>query len=625
MVYKKFILNALSSFFCLFSNDFVLEHLLFINPIVNSGQKTKTMKLKTLRLMILFITFALIGTIPVLAADLDNITIVDSNNDGILSHAEIKEKIPESMFYGIGRFSITIPDGVVSIGIEAFSWCTGMTSISIPNSVTSILDNALSNCTNLASINVDSTNQIYSSLSGVLFNKSKTILIQYPNAKTGMQYEIPKSVTSVADYAFKDCRGLKSIIIGDSITSIGNYAFGTCTSLNSINIPNSVTSIGDWAFAYCRSLNTITLPNSVISIGKRAFLMCEGLNSFTLPNRVTMIGFGVFDGCSGLTSLTIPNSVTSIDTVAFRNCKSLKTITIPDSVTSIRSFAFEDCSGLTSTIIGNSVTSIEDNAFRGCKNLNSIIIPKSVISIGNEAFGHCVGLTSINVDVANFNYSSTDGILLNKDKTVLIKYPSAKTDISYNIPETVDSIADLAFYYCISLVSVNIPNSVTSIGNNAFEYCYGIMSITIPSSVNLFGEDPFWACNNLDSIVMTPKTAPIITPYTFNEFMGTIYVPADGTGYTPENYWPEVKILTGSKELAIEKLKFFPCPFINKITIEGAEGCTLKITNAVGATIFASKLDSYSEIIETEGYVSGIYLFSFEKDGMVNVQKVVKK
>ncbi|MEA5099277.1 MAG: leucine-rich repeat protein [Bacteroidales bacterium] len=261
------------------------------------------------------------------------------------------------------------------------------------------------------------------------------------------------SVTSIGDYAFQGCSGLTSVTIGNSVTSIGDYAFYYCVGLTSITIPNSVTSIGNWAFYYCLSLASITIPNSVTSIGNY-----------------------VFSDCSGLTSITIPNSVTSISICAFSGCSGLSSITIPNSVTSIGSSAFDGCSGLSSITIPNSVTSIGDYAFLGCS-----------------------GLTSINVDNNNQYYASLDGVLFTKQIDTLICCPIDKVGV-VNIPNSVTSIGQYAFYGCSGLTSITIGNSVTSIGGDAFYGCSGLTSIIIPNSVTSIGDDTFKNCTSLNTV-----------------------------------------------------------------------------------------------------------------------------
>ena len=325
---------------------------------------------------------------------------------GSTAEIAIPETIDSKPVKAIGNFafagcsgltSITIPDSVTSIGIEAFNNCTSLinvtfeessqlasirsmafnncsslTSITIPSSVTSIGDNAFYRCTSLTSIMVDENNTAYSSVDGVLFNKDKTILIICPIGKTSTSYSIPYGVEIIGDAAFEGCINLTSITIPNSVTSIGEIAFSRCGSLTSITIPDSVTSIGARAFYSCGSLTSITIPDGVTSIGESAFNDCTNLTSITIPDSVTSIGERAFSRCGSLTSITIPDSVTLIGQYAFNNCTSLTSITIPNNVTVIKSYVFSNCTNLTSITIPNSVTNIYMGAFNGCSRLTDV-------------------------------------------------------------------------------------------------------------------------------------------------------------------------------------------------------------------------------------------------------------
>jgi uncharacterized repeat protein (TIGR03803 family) len=188
---------------------------------------------------------------------------------------------------------------VTSIGDYAFSGCTSLTSVTIPNSVTSIGEDAFDSCTSLTAITVDPNNPAYSSVAGVLFDKSQTTLIQYPGSIAG-SYTIPNSVTSIGDYAFYGCTSLTSVTIGTNVTSMGFFAFGWCTNLTSVTIPASVTSIGESAFAGCTNLTSVTIPTSVTSIGDLAFGDCTSLNGVYFKGNAPSVGFHVFyDDISG--------------------------------------------------------------------------------------------------------------------------------------------------------------------------------------------------------------------------------------------------------------------------------------------------------------------------------------
>jgi len=144
------------------------------------------------------------------------------------------------------------------------------------------------------------------------------VLVKYHG--TGGKVTIPKGVTSIGDWAFNGCSGLKSITIPEGVTSIGDWVFHECSSLTSVTIPKGVTSIEDVAFHGCSALTSITIPKGVTNIGTSAFFGCSALTSVTIPAGVTSIGPGAFESCSALTSITIPKEVTDIGRDAFSEC-----------------------------------------------------------------------------------------------------------------------------------------------------------------------------------------------------------------------------------------------------------------------------------------------------------------
>lgn len=186
----------------------------------------------------------------------------------------------------IGLIKVIIPNSVKSIGNSAFYRCEGLNSINLPNSVTTIGSYAFCGCIKLVEIVVQSGNPNYSSKDGVLFNKNKTTLIQYPSGRTG-DYIIPNSVTYFGSAFSTPYNGteLTGVTIPNSITKIETCAFRNCGKLKKVFIPNSVTVIGDAAFSYCGALESIMIPSAVTSIGSDAFHDCSGLMSiYAYPN-----------------------------------------------------------------------------------------------------------------------------------------------------------------------------------------------------------------------------------------------------------------------------------------------------------------------------------------------------
>ena len=129
-----------------------------------------------------------------------------------------------------------VPDSVTSIGYRAFLNSESLTSVVIGEGVTSIGDRAFTDAYNLKNINVSENNANYCDIDGNLYNKDKTILIQYARGKTATEFIIPDSVTSIGERAFRTCGNLTRVVIPNSVTSIGEYAFEFCSSLTDVVI-----------------------------------------------------------------------------------------------------------------------------------------------------------------------------------------------------------------------------------------------------------------------------------------------------------------------------------------------------------------------------------------------------
>jgi hypothetical protein len=272
--------------------------------------------------------------------------------------------IGDYAFLGSGLTSVTIGINVASIGDYAFNSCFSLTSVTIPNSVTNIGVDSFGSSVSLTAITVAAQNPAYSSVNGVLFDKSQATLLQFPGGLGG-SYTIPSSVTSIGGYAFDTCTSLTGVTIPNSVTSIGEYAFYESASLLSVTMPDSVTNIGGYAFYDCLDLVFAVIPNSVTSIGNGAFSACQSLTNVTIGTNVNSLGIAMFASCTSLASVTIPNSVTSIGEFAFGQCFSLTSVTIPNSVTNVGPFAFLDCTALTSAyFLGNAPPDV-GTAFMG--------------------------------------------------------------------------------------------------------------------------------------------------------------------------------------------------------------------------------------------------------------------
>ena len=294
-----------------------------------------------------------------------------------------------------------------------------------------------------------------------------------------------------------------------SVSSIGFTAFSGCNELTEVTIPSSVTYIGEFVFYDCRNLTEILVSSSNEKFSSENGVLFD-------KDKTILI---IYPARKNDNSFTIPNSVTSIGDYAFTNCSSLTSVIIPNSVTSIGNSAFWHCNELTSVTIPNSVTSIGDYAFTGCIGLISVIIDENVEEIGKNIFSACSSLEEIIVSSNNEKFSSENGALFNKDKTILIKYPEGKNDKSFIIPNSVTSIGNSAFSDCSGLTEVIIPTSVTSIGGSTFWVCSGLTEVIIPTSVTSIGEATFWGCSGLTEVII-PNGVTSIGGSAFNGCSG---------------------------------------------------------------------------------------------------------
>ena len=425
--------------------------------------------------------------------------------------------------------SITIPNSVTSIGEAAFYGCSGLTSITIPSNTklgagafpeyTKVIREAPKFTIGKLTYEITSDKEVkLVKADESITNAHLTPTVTYQ----GVNY----SVTSIGDWAFKDCESLTSVTwnvkscndfsyhtyfygpfyeirsqitsftFGDSVQHIPRRLCSEMTRLTSITIPNSVTSIGQAAFFGCSSLTSITIPNSVTEIGEGAFYgtaLCNNQNNwedgvlyiddclikvdydvkgdFSIKPGTRVIANFAFAERSGITSITIPNTVTSIGEGAFYRYSALTFVTIPESVTSIGYDAFYG------TALYNNKSNWEDGA---------LYINDCLIEVSDDIVGDFSIKPGTRV-IANFAFVKRSGIT------------------SITIPNSVKRIGKGAFYGCSSLTSLNIPNSVTSIGKGAFYKCSSLDSITIPADISMTD-------NYADSIALPfppPPPAPV--------------------------------------------------------------------------------------------------------------------
>ena len=280
----------------------------------------------------------------------------------------------------------TLPAGLQVIGRGAFDQCKKLSSVVIPAGVISIGDGAFAGCSSLPTITVADGNTKYVAVDGVLLNKEKTQLVQYPAGRAATSYVIPKEVTSIEAGAFEAAEKLTAITIPVGIVSIGRMAFESCFALTTISIPATVKTIGANAFGYCQELTEIK-----VEAANTAYTSVDGV-LFDKAKK-TLI---TYPRGRKTTTYVIPSGVTNIESYAFEYTQNLTSITIPTSVKKIGLAAFAS-SVLTSVVIPEGVDTISDMTFRWCFNLRSVTLPASIRMIEFDAFTGCKKLEEMTV------------------------------------------------------------------------------------------------------------------------------------------------------------------------------------------------------------------------------------
>lgn len=261
-------------------------------------------------------------------------------------------------------------------------------------------------------------------------------------------------------------------------------------------------SVADVDFSmYSKAVTGITFPDSMTNIKKWSFSWFSSLKNVVLNDGILVIEDGAFARDYALESVAFGNSLKTIGSEAFISCSKITEINLPESLITIGNYAFSGC-GISELKIPNSVTEIGNNAFSYCESLTTVEIGKSVTTLSGNAFEGCTNLESISVAEDNQYFSSMDGVLYNKDKTVLYKYPASKNSTTFKVPETVNAIAESAFYGAKYLESIDISN-VRIIGDGAFKYCEKLTGMDL-SSVSEIGTSAFYSCKSLNAVQMPP-------------------------------------------------------------------------------------------------------------------------
>ena len=438
-----------------------------------------------------------------------------SSVDGALLN---KEKTSIVLYPKSKSGEFVIPDTVTSIADYAFDNAPKLTKVTIGENVKSVGTGAFRNCNSLETVIFKDSYAVQKTIGDYAFNNCPALTkVDFGNAvksignyafmvdKSLESIEFPDSLESIGYCAFS-CRSggtygtyvasnLKSVKFGSGLKTIGNHAFYENRSLETIEFSgDNLTSIGYSAFRNCVTLANLNLTGNNVVIADYAFAGNSTLKEVVLSG-VKTIGYYAFSGDYALKSVDLGEGLISIDRYAFQSCRNLETVTLPESLTTINNDAFKECNKLTRIDIPNKVTKLNDNTFANCTSLKNVSIGSGCTSISSTAFVGTSSIDRITVSEDNKNFTAVDGVLYNKDMTILVLYPKNRSG-EFTVPDTVTTIADYAFDNSPNLTKVTIGKNVKTIGTGAFRKCKSLKTVIFEDSVTVQKTIGDYAFNN---------------------------------------------------------------------------------------------------------------------------------
>ena len=361
-------------------------------------------------------------------------------------------------------------------------------------------------------------------------------------------------LVGIGDSAFRN-NSFTTVTVPEGVTRIGSYAFASSYNLECVEIPYTVSSIDDSAFRECISLQDVRIPKLVRTISQYSFEGCGSLQSLAIPDNVEIIADSAFRHCGSLENVQFSEGLLKIEKYAFASCSSLETIDVPENVKDIENSAFRYCN-LNSVKVGNSEpstdvydsvgflarvapnasfemiaanpTNIGSYAFAANNNLIGVrfdsmeapslgsnvfegVSPLARVSYPNEAIGYdgsdVAGLAAApDAGLGDLMYLEVTEVgMAGISVTITDCSPTASGHLdvpAYINGNLVEFIAAQAFQNCNLITSITIPDTVVGIGNNAFDGCSSLRDIDIPNSVTRLGSNAFLNCTSLESVVI---------------------------------------------------------------------------------------------------------------------------
>ncbi|MGP1420966.1 MAG: leucine-rich repeat protein [Tannerella sp.] len=474
--------------------------------------------------------------------------------------AEVK-KIGRSAFADCRLQSITLPEGLTTIGVSAFLYCSALKNIKIPGSVTSMEKFAFQSCTALTDVTVawdtplaiEPTVYYDVTLSGVTLNVPADKVPAYQAANVWKDFG-----TITDSWITVNPASLDFTFAGETkpVTVNASRAWTAASDQTWLTLSASSGS-GTATINVTVTANPGTMPRTAKvtftsgSITREVNVIQAGTGAATIGTTGPLI----WSHDAGTKTLSItgtgdmPDYASESDQPWYAFQDEIKTVTIGSGVTTVGENAFRNCMELQNITLPEGVTTIGERAFLECRKLAGITIPSTVTAIGKAAFFRCYALPAIGVAAGSAHFTSADGVLYNKAKTELVCYPRRKPGTAFTVPAGVKKIGGYAFGSC-KLQSITLPEGLTTIGEDAFFRCSALKSVKIPGSVTSIENFAFEYCKALTDVTVAWDTPLAINPTVYEHVTlsgVTLNVPAGkGPAYQAANVWKDFGTITDS-------------------------------------------------------------------------------
>ncbi len=358
---------------------------------------------------------------------------------------------------------------------------------------------------------------------------------------------IGSEITTVGDYCFYACRGLKETIIDNKVRRLGTNSFVNCSGLETLTMPISTefqTEPTEYNDQYCftglsslktlhytlgtgetfnceygpahysfftkyncggETLTTVTFEEGIKEICPRMFYECKNLTTVKLPSTLETIGDYAFYYCASWSEeVVLPETLTSIGDYAFSNTAITGDLVIPERITELKSGVFSGCSKLESIKSTGSITAIGDHCFFGCVGLKEAIIGDNVETLGCNAFVNCSGLEMLTMPISakfqteptNYRYCFSG---LSSLKTLNYTVGTGET---FNCEYGPAYCSSTTQYNCggETLTTVTFEEGIKEICARMFYYCQNLTTVKLPSTLETIGDSAFYGVS--DEFVM---------------------------------------------------------------------------------------------------------------------------